>query len=166
MNDRELLQKAVDALVRWYVHPDEQELIETIRERLAQPEQEPVAWVPISTPFPMGNEVDILMGDGSILCAAIPQADGDFWWDGSGVAEMFIDPEFDDVTHWRLHQKPQPAQKPLTEEMITAAARELCKIHAGECQIDEQDTWKFYSHQFKRDAQAAIEAAHVIKGEE
>jgi hypothetical protein len=47
----------------------------------------------------------------------------------------------------------------LTDEMVVRAARELCKIHAGECQVDEQDTWNLYAHQFKRDARCALEAA-------
>jgi hypothetical protein len=59
----------------------------------------------------------------------------------------------------------QPAV-PLTDEMVVRAARELCKIHAGECQVDEQDTWNLYADQFKRDARAALEAAHgITKGQ-
>ena len=61
--------------------------------------------------------------------------------------------------------KSPPQRQPLTDEMVVAAARELCKIHAGECQVDEQDTWTVYSDQFKRDAEAMLKAAHGIKGE-
>lgn len=59
----------------------------------------------------------------------------------------------------------QPAPQPLTEEMVLRAAKELCRIYAGECEVDEQDTWNIYADQFKRDAKAALAAAHGIKGE-
>lgn len=59
MTDRELMQQALDALVRmhsygdvfryqnWQANPYEQvsDSVTALRERLAQPEQEPVAWI-------------------------------------------------------------------------------------------------------------------------
>lgn len=57
-----------------------------------------------------------------------------------------------------------PAAQPVTalaatDAMVLAAARELCKIHAGQCQVDEQDTWNVYGEQFKDDARDALNAA-------
>lgn len=71
------------------------------RERLAQPVQEPAAWTPIEQPYPLAGKLDILLGDGSILCGVLPQEEGDLWW--SGTAEKFIDPQYYDITHWRIH---------------------------------------------------------------
>lgn len=59
-------------------------------------------------------------------------------------------------------QPEKEERRPLSDEMVLRAARELCKIHAGECQVNEQDTWNIYADQFKRDARAALEAAHGI----
>ncbi len=59
------------------------------------------AWTPIEQPYPLAGKLDILMGDGSILCGVIPQEEGDLWW--SGTAEKFIDPQYYDITHWRIH---------------------------------------------------------------
>ena len=86
----------------------------------AQPEQEPVAWMPIEQMYPQAKAIDILMGDGSILCAVLPQFDGDLWWEGSGTGEKFIDPKYANVTHWRIHDErtSPPASKPLTDEQI------------------------------------------------
>ena len=66
-------------------------------------QQEPVAWTPIDQPYPPGGELDILMGDGSILCEVLPQSDGDLWWGGASTGERFIDPKYASVTHWRIH---------------------------------------------------------------
>jgi len=55
-----------------------------------------------------------------------------------------------------------PAQAVPTEAQVLAAARELCKIHAGQCQVDEQDTWKVYGDQFKDDARAALTVAFAV----
>lgn len=55
---------------------------------------------------------------------------------------------------------PQPAALPeLPDAAVLAAARELCKIHAGQCGVDYDDTWAIYSEQFKADARACLEAA-------
>jgi hypothetical protein len=44
MTDRELMQQALDALEEGLTSKQWRELITALRERLAQPEQEPVAW--------------------------------------------------------------------------------------------------------------------------
>ena len=81
--------------------------------------QEPVGWHLIEALYPQGERLDIRMGDGSILCNLLPQADGDLWWEGSGTGEKFIDPVYADVTHWRIHSNTHPPQrKPLTDEEI------------------------------------------------
>jgi len=72
---------------------------------------EPVAWQPIETLKPTAEELDILMGDGSVLCNVLTQADGDLWWGGSGTGEKFIDPKHADVTHWRKHSDTTPFTK-------------------------------------------------------
>ena len=76
-------------------------------------QQEPVAWTPIDQPYPPGGELDILMGDGSILCEVLPQSDGDLWWGGASTGERFIDPKYASVTHWRIHAEhtSPPAQR-------------------------------------------------------
>ena len=83
-------------------------------EKLEAQQQEPVAWIPIEQMYPQAKAIDILMGDGSILCAVLPQFDGDLWWDGSGTGEKFIDPKYANVTHWRIHDErtSPPASKP------------------------------------------------------
>jgi RecJ-like exonuclease len=55
----------------------------------------------------------------------------------------------------------QPAV-PLTDEMVTAAARALNKRQAEACGVDKNDHWKFYGDDIKEDAKAALEAAHGI----
>lgn len=52
-----------------------------------------------------------------------------------------------------------PAMPELPDAAVLAAARELCKIHAGQCGVDYDDTWAIYSEQFKADARACLEAA-------
>lgn len=63
----------------------------------------PPGWHPISEPYEPNDELDIMLSDGSILCAVLPQFDGDLWWGGDGTGEKFIDPKYANVTHWRLH---------------------------------------------------------------
>ena len=112
-------------------------------------QQEPVAWTPIDQSYPPGGELDILMGDGSILCEVLPQADGDLWWGGASTGERFIDPKYASVTHWRIHAEhtsPPAQRKPLTDDEIEsinvrlAGSRDLSRLFAR-----------------------AIEAAHGIK---
>lgn len=42
--------------------------------------------------FGLGTTVDIMLSDGSVLRACVPQLDGDLWWGGAGTGEKFIDP--------------------------------------------------------------------------
>ena len=100
---------------------DHEKAITAIKVALAAPVQEPVAWVPITEPYPPGDELDILMGDGSILCAVLPQADGDLWWGGSGTGEKFIDPQYTNVTHWRIHSDTTPPAAQREPDELTIA---------------------------------------------
>jgi hypothetical protein len=45
------------------------------------------------------------LADGSVLCGCVPQGDGDYWWEGPS-GEVFIDPRYAPVTHWRLAAAP------------------------------------------------------------
>ncbi len=122
-------------------------LIETLRARLSAPEPEqtrsekmreagitrrpkgwskedepePVAWIPIEHKYPTTKPLDILMADGSILRGVFPQFDGDLWWEGSGTGEKFINPEYADITHWRIHSytaPPQPEPEPVADKYL------------------------------------------------
>jgi hypothetical protein len=67
-----------------------------------------------------------------------------------------------------VHSLPPAAQPavPLTDEMVTAAARALNKRQAEACGVDKNDHWKFYGDDIKEDAKAALEAAHgITKGQ-
>lgn len=93
-------------------------------QRLARQEQEPVPWMPIESLKPQAKALDILMSDGSILRAVLPQFDGDLWWEGAGTGEKFIDPKYANVTHWRIHSDTAPPAREwqgLTEEDIDEA---------------------------------------------
>lgn len=126
--------------------------IELLRARLAQPEPEPVAWIPIEHKYPTTKPLDILMADGSILRGVFPQFDGDLWWEGSGTGEKFINPEYADITHWRIHSYTAPPQREwqrLTDEEIKAMWNEwkdaLCLDHktwaqAIEAKLKEKNT--------------------------
>jgi hypothetical protein len=64
------------------------------------------------------------------------------------------------------HPAAQQAPVPLTDEMVTAAARDLNKRQAEACCVDKNDHWKFYGDDIKEDAKAALEAAHgITKGQ-
>jgi len=89
-------------------HAYAEELRQAIKELESQ---EPVGWHLIEALYPQGEQLDIRMSDGSILCNLLPQADGDLWWDGSGTGEKFIDPVYADVTHWRIHSDTHPPQR-------------------------------------------------------
>jgi hypothetical protein len=108
--------------------------------------QEPVGWHLIEALYPQGERLDIRMGDGSILCNLLPQADGDLWWDGSGTGEKFIDPVYADVTHWRIHSNTHPPQRTwvgLTDE-------EVAKCYA--------DSAEKYNNNFSKEFYKNIEA--------
>jgi len=110
----EVLKQMVDALEWCYGGEpiNTAEAIQAGKKAIAELEsQEPVGWHLIEALYPQGERLDIRMGDGSILCNLLPQADGDLWWDGSGTGEKFIDPVYADVTHWRIHSNTHPPQR-------------------------------------------------------
>lgn len=66
----------------------------------------PEGWKPIPEKHPTFDLVDLRLADGSVLCGCVPQADGDYWWEGPS-GEVFIDPKYASVTHWRLAAAPE-----------------------------------------------------------
>ena len=66
----------------------------------------PDGWLPVPEKHPTFDPVDLQLSDGSVLCGCVPQADGDYWWEGPSV-EVFIDPKYASVTHWRLAAAPE-----------------------------------------------------------
>lgn len=73
----------------------------------AQPEPIiPEGWKPIPEKHPTFDPVDLQLADGSVLCGCVPQSDGDYWWEGPS-GEVFIDPKYANVTHWRLAAAPE-----------------------------------------------------------
>ena len=53
--------------------------------------------------------------------------------------------------------------KPLTDEMVVAAARVLNERQADACNVNRDDQWAIYCDDFKADALAMLKAAHNIK---
>ena len=73
----------------------------------AQPAQSvPEGWKPIPEEHQTFDLVDLRLADGSVLCGCVSQADGDYWWKGPS-GEVFIDPKYASVTHWRLAAAPE-----------------------------------------------------------
>ena len=73
-------------------------------------------WLPVPDKHPTFDPVDLQLADGSVLCGCVPQSDGDYWWEGPS-GEVFIDPRYAPVTHWRLsaaaHERSEyPEAKP------------------------------------------------------
>ena len=66
----------------------------------------PEGWKPIPEKHPTFDLVDLRLADGSVLCECVPQSDGDYWWEGPS-GEVFIDPKYAPVTHWRLAAAPE-----------------------------------------------------------
>lgn len=66
----------------------------------------PDAWLPVPEKHPTFDPVDLQLSDGSVLCGCVPQSDGDYWWEGPS-GEVFIDPRYAPVTHWRLSAAPE-----------------------------------------------------------
>ena len=66
----------------------------------------PDSWLPVPEKHPTFDPVDLQLSDGSVLCGCVPQADGDYWWEGPS-GEVFIDPKYANVTHWRLTAAPE-----------------------------------------------------------
>ena len=76
----------------------------------------PDVWLPIPGKHPTFDPVDLQLSDGSVLRGCVPQSDGDYWWEGPS-GEVFIDPRYAPVTHWRLsaaaHERSEyPEDKP------------------------------------------------------
>lgn len=63
-------------------------------------------WLPVPDKHPTFDPVDLQLADGSVLCWCVPQSDGDYWWEGPS-GEVFIDPRYAPVTHWRLSAAPE-----------------------------------------------------------
>ena len=61
----------------------------------------PDSWKLVPAKHPTFDPVDLQLSDGSVLCGCVPQLDGDYWWEGPS-GEVFIDPKYASVTHWRL----------------------------------------------------------------
>ena len=66
----------------------------------------PDVWLPVPKKHPTFDPVDLQLSDGSVLCGCLPQANGDYWWEGPS-GEVFIDPKYANVTHWRLAAAPK-----------------------------------------------------------
>ena len=66
----------------------------------------PEGWKSIPEKHPTFDLVDLRLADGSVLCECVPQSDGDYWWNGPS-GEVFIDPKYAPVTHWRLAAAPE-----------------------------------------------------------
>ena len=66
----------------------------------------PECWLPVPEKHPTFDPVDLQLSDGSVLCGCVPQSDGDYWWEGPS-GEVFIDPKYALVTHWRLSAVPE-----------------------------------------------------------
>ena len=66
-------------------------------------------WLPVPDKHPTFDPVDLQLADGSVLCGCVPQSDGDYWWEGPS-GEVFIDPRYAPVTHWRLSAAPEARQ--------------------------------------------------------
>ena len=66
----------------------------------------PDGWLPVPEKHPTFDPVDLQLSDGSVLCGCVPQVDGDYWWEGPS-GEVFIDPKYASVTHWRLAAAPE-----------------------------------------------------------
>ena len=112
--------------------------------KVEQPHQEPVAWA-ISydgkTPYKLRD-----YSDGALLDAEIAHV-------GGTASKMPL-----------YAASKQAAQlTDLTERQIVDGARELCRIHAEQCQVDEIDVWTHYSDDFKSDFTKAVFAAQKGK---
>ena len=153
------MSKQIDALklafeaftiVRFCVPPAQRPTIEraiaAIKEALAQPEQEPVAWV---------HEEEI---------EELKECNGMSLWAENAAThtEDSISKQLKPSGYVPLYTTP-PQRKPLTDEMVLVGGKALAKRHADSCGLDFDDVWKFYADEHKDDAKAVLEAAHGIK---
>ena len=76
------------------------------RAALGAPSVPDATWLPVPDKHPTFDPVDLRLADGSVLCGCVPQSDGDYWWEGPS-GEVFIDPRYAPVTHWRLSAAPE-----------------------------------------------------------
>jgi len=82
--------------------------IAAVEDNFAQPAPIiPEGWKPIPEKHPTFDLVDLRLADGSVLCGCVPQSDGDYWWEGPSGGDVFIDPRYAPVTHWRLAVAPE-----------------------------------------------------------
>lgn len=50
----------------------------------------------------------------------------------------------------------------MSESMVVAAAKVLCRRGADLCQVDPDDSWKIYGETYIEDAQAVLEACGAL----
>lgn len=79
------------------------------RDAAPAPDAPDATWLPVPDKHPTFDPVDLQLADGSVLCGCVPQIDGDYWWEGPS-GEVFIDPRYAPVTHWRLSAAPEARQ--------------------------------------------------------
>ena len=151
------LHKAVSAkercdywIVKELIAKKEMQLAETVK-------QEPVAWQPMETLKPTVEELDILIGDGSVLCNVLTQADGDLWWNGYGTGEKFIDPEYADVTHWRKHSDATPPSVAEWEKLRDPVALHQNLLRGLPAQLTPDMLKHLLGNEFDKAVEAAIE---------
>ena len=80
--------------------------VERVTHWMPLPDLPGAGWKPIPEKHPTFDLVDLRLADGSVLCGCVPQSDGDYWWNGPS-GEVFIDPKYAPVTHWRLAAAPE-----------------------------------------------------------
>lgn len=90
----------------------------------------PDEWLPIPEKHPTFDPVDLQLSDGSVLCGCVPQSDGDYWWEGPS-GEVFIDPKYANVTHWRLAAAPKPGAQDTDATTGTQAQTSLMSVPVG-----------------------------------
>ena len=144
MTDRELMQQALDALEdacggRCNAENNpcwQRDVANALRERLAQPEQEPVAWMHVM------DNTEGLKANGTGIVSITQKRKHPFGKPGVDFSRSYP------VTSTPLYAAP-PQRKPLTDEEIVKITSDPCLyIRGGDYRID---------------IARAIEAAHGIK---
>lgn len=93
----------VEEPTHWMYQPD---WFNTLPGAQPAPSVPDATWLPVPDKHPTFDPVDLQLADGSVLCGCVPQSDGDYWWEGPS-GEVFIDPRYAPVTHWRLAAAPE-----------------------------------------------------------